>query len=815
MSTTSGTVANISQVQLGDELTADAAVGALVLVVDDVSAFSEAGGTLRLGTEVLAYVSVNDDASSISLAAATTQAHLAGERVDLWDASLSGPAVEWRALVQPPGDLDPSDAIDATVSHSLIPLLAEGIRDPGAGESVVLEQQGSEWVVTDIRGRTPKLDGSLIAPATIPQAALSFTFRSGTTATIAPNAPAAPAVGDVWYDTANGNRMNTWDGSAWGVKVWGANALDPKAVGAKTSIGTTPPIAPNDGDLWLAVDANGGAQMQRYSAASATWVGLTWNTDSIAANAITAGLINVGSLNGIDITSATVRSGTITGSMTGTMQGSVIGSKISGSDFVIDSDNGRILVYQQTATPVPLTGSGTYPVPPTANQIKVEAWGAGGGGGGGNVTGSTLLYGGGGGGGEYAAESSYAVTAGQQIPYSVGAAGAAGAATPTAGGNGGNTSFGTVLAHGGQGGGAGTKIANSNGNGTPGLGGTSSNNLIHYNGGNAVYGGGGGAGPLSAGGNAPWDGAFSGGAAVAGGSAGGASAFSGGGANPAVAAKSGGAPGGGGGGGFVNVFTNAIMAGAAGAAGKLQLTVYATTLVASIAAIPGTDALTGTAYPAGIKVYRADLVETPAPIGSILMFAGPTAPAGYLLCQGQLVSRTAYASLFGVIGTAYGVGDGANTFGLPDLRVRFPLGAGGRAAGPAGAAQNVALGISGGSDAHTHTFDDGGHTHTTPAHSHPLSANGGARVMLAAGGIAMDTGGVGSGFTTNWSATATGYARTSGPGTVGSPASNAALMGSTDNSAAGTSGSTHANGTTGTPSNGYPPYASVNYIIKT
>ena len=50
-----------------------------------------------------------------------------------------------------------------------------------------------------------------------------------------------------------------------------------------------------------------------------------------------------------------------------------------------------------------------------------------------------------------------------------------------------------------------------------------------------------------------------------------------------------------------------------------------------------------------------------APIGAILAFGGATAPAGWLLCQGQAVSRTTYAALFAAIGTAFGAGDGSTT----------------------------------------------------------------------------------------------------------------------------------------------------------
>jgi microcystin-dependent protein len=45
-----------------------------------------------------------------------------------------------------------------------------------------------------------------------------------------------------------------------------------------------------------------------------------------------------------------------------------------------------------------------------------------------------------------------------------------------------------------------------------------------------------------------------------------------------------------------------------------------------------------------------------------------TPPSGFLLCNGDAVSRTTYANLFGVIGTTFGAGNGSTTFNLPDLR---------------------------------------------------------------------------------------------------------------------------------------------------
>lgn len=62
------------------------------------------------------------------------------------------------------------------------------------------------------------------------------------------------------------------------------------------------------------------------------------------------------------------------------------------------------------------------------------------------------------------------------------------------------------------------------------------------------------------------------------------------------------------------------------------------------------------------------------PVGTILTFAGSTIPDGYLLCDGQAVSRTDYAKLFAAIGTIYGTGDGSTTFNLPNLINRFVQG---------------------------------------------------------------------------------------------------------------------------------------------
>lgn len=95
---------------------------------------------------------------------------------------------------------------------------------------------------------------------------------------------------------------------------------------------------------------------------------------------------------------------------------------------------------------------------------------------------------------------------------------------------------------------------------------------------------------------------------------------------------------------------------------------------------------------------------TAVPTGGVIMYGAATAPTGFLLCDGSIVSRTTYATLFGVIGTTYGAGNGSTTFGLPNMVGRFPLGV-------ASSGTGSTLGGTGGSIDHTHTGPS--HTHTT------------------------------------------------------------------------------------------------------
>jgi microcystin-dependent protein len=116
-----------------------------------------------------------------------------------------------------------------------------------------------------------------------------------------------------------------------------------------------------------------------------------------------------------------------------------------------------------------------------------------------------------------------------------------------------------------------------------------------------------------------------------------------------------------------------------------------------------------------IRLVRLDLstgktetapVGVLPPIGSITMFGGITAPAGWLLCDGTVLSRKAYPDLFGVIGTLWNTsGETADQFRLPNFRGR------------------TAVGFDGSTE-----FPAVGKYYGTKTHTHPLSDDGAAKL---------------------------------------------------------------------------------------
>lgn len=71
-----------------------------------------------------------------------------------------------------------------------------------------------------------------------------------------------------------------------------------------------------------------------------------------------------------------------------------------------------------------------------------------------------------------------------------------------------------------------------------------------------------------------------------------------------------------------------------------------------------------------------DIENLKTPAGTIQAYAGASAPQGYLLCQGQAISKSEYADLYLAIGDLYSNNETAEGFfNVPDLRDRFVQGA--------------------------------------------------------------------------------------------------------------------------------------------
>jgi microcystin-dependent protein len=133
------------------------------------------------------------------------------------------------------------------------------------------------------------------------------------------------------------------------------------------------------------------------------------------------------------------------------------------------------------------------------------------------------------------------------------------------------------------------------------------------------------------------------------------------------------------------------------------------------------------------------------PLGGLMPYIGLSAPnSAFVLPFGQAISRTTYATLFSLISTTFGAGDGSTTFNVPDLRGRGVFGQdnmGGSAAGritvAGGNFDGTVLGNTGGAQNHTLTTAEMPvHSHgvTDPSHAHSYNTTGGTQAQFAASG---------------------------------------------------------------------------------
>jgi microcystin-dependent protein len=118
------------------------------------------------------------------------------------------------------------------------------------------------------------------------------------------------------------------------------------------------------------------------------------------------------------------------------------------------------------------------------------------------------------------------------------------------------------------------------------------------------------------------------------------------------------------------------------------------------------------------------LATSLAPTGTVLPFAGASAPTGWLLCDGSAISRSTYANLFTVLSTTYGSGDGSTTFNVPNAQGVFLRGAG---------SQTISSISYSGTRGTTQGDQMQGHFHSAQGYQTALSGGGTGRVATDSG----------------------------------------------------------------------------------
>ena len=194
------------------------------------------------------------------------------------------------------------------------------------------------------------------------------------------------------------------------------------------------------------------------------------------------------------------------------------------------------------------------------------------------------------------------------------------------------------------------------------------------------------------------------------------------------------------------------------------------------------------------------------PTGSLIMWPSVTIPTDWKLCNGDAISRTTFATLYSLIGTTFGAGDGTTTFNLPNYKNRMPYGADVVAVGATGGSANAIV------VSHTHT---GTTDNQSVNHAHTYSGTTGSQSNDHQHNLPTQYSGSLGDFVN-----LAGYNGTS----TSSVSLSSGVTAGHDHTFSGTTANNNANhnhafttgsaGSSGTNAN-LPPYLGINFIIKT
>ena len=111
-----------------------------------------------------------------------------------------------------------------------------------------------------------------------------------------------------------------------------------------------------------------------------------------------------------------------------------------------------------------------------------------------------------------------------------------------------------------------------------------------------------------------------------------------------------------------------------------------------------------------MNTFQDNIEKSVCPVGTIVSYAGLTAPNGWLICNGQSLSKNDYLDLFNVIEYTYG-GENDN-FNIPNLNGKIPVGL------DTTQTEFNEIGKTGGEKTHTLTVNE------IPEHVHQIGGSG-------------------------------------------------------------------------------------------
>lgn len=212
------------------------------------------------------------------------------------------------------------------------------------------------------------LTGSNLSPTagiTAGQVAFGAADIGGVNLLSGTSQPPGTAVGTLWVNPNDGNKISRWDGHVWVPILFGKGAIEPNSLdgsrlteaaaiapgqvnftardigGITTSLGQAQPTNPSKGDLWY--DASDGYALKQWSGSA--WLLYQFGTSAIQAGSITAALIAANTITAEQIAAGQIIAGIVDGTI------------ISGAQFVAYGAAGEVLVYSGLPAPGNLVGS--------------------------------------------------------------------------------------------------------------------------------------------------------------------------------------------------------------------------------------------------------------------------------------------------------------------------------------------------------------------------------------------------------------------------------------------------------------------------